>query len=105
MGFGGSAPPRSISARSARARSAQFFEYELKPWDFAAGTLFVEEAGGRVSTCRGEELPLAPGPVLASNGHLHPAMLEILAAHMPPPRIVENPAEPPSEGDEVGEFV
>jgi myo-inositol-1(or 4)-monophosphatase len=36
-----------------------FFEYELSPWDFAAGRLFVEEAGGRVTTCGGAELPLA----------------------------------------------
>ena len=27
-----------------------FFEYQLSPWDFAAGRLLVEEAGGRVTT-------------------------------------------------------
>ncbi|MCA9065147.1 MAG: inositol monophosphatase, partial [Planctomycetaceae bacterium] len=36
-----------------------YFEYQLSPWDFAAGRLFVEEAGGRVTTARGDELPLA----------------------------------------------
>jgi myo-inositol-1(or 4)-monophosphatase len=55
-----------------------FFEYQLSPWDFAAGRLFVEEAGGRVTTGRGEELPLEKGSVCASNGHLHEAMLEIV---------------------------
>ncbi len=38
-----------------------FFEYELSPWDFAAGRLFVEEAGGRVTTCLGRELPPPDG--------------------------------------------
>ncbi len=60
-----------------------YFEYELAPWDFAAGGLFVEEAGGRVTTCRGEPLPLAKSSLLASNGPLHPVMLEIVRRHMP----------------------
>jgi myo-inositol-1(or 4)-monophosphatase len=59
------------------------FEYELAPWDFAAGRLFVEEAGGRVTTCRGGPLPLAKTSVLASNGPLHEAILEIVRAHHP----------------------
>src|SRR5262249_2850138 len=40
-----------------------YFEYELSPWDFAAGRLFVEEAGGRVTTARGAPLPLARSSV------------------------------------------
>ncbi len=64
-------------------RYAAFFEYELSPWDFAAGRLFVEEAGGQVSTCTGENLPLAKTGVLASNGHLHEAVLKIVKAHAP----------------------
>lgn len=60
-----------------------FFEYELSPWDFAAGRLFVEEAGGRVTACDGGELPIARGTVLASNGELHEAMLEITRRHLP----------------------
>ncbi len=60
-----------------------FFEYELSPWDFAAGRLFVEEAGGRVTTCRGEEIPLSKTTVLASNGHLHEAMLAVVGPHAP----------------------
>ncbi|MHC4607875.1 MAG: inositol monophosphatase family protein [Planctomycetota bacterium] len=62
-----------------------FFEYELSPWDFAAGRLFVEEAGGRVTTCRGAALPLAKTTVLASNGHLHDAMLSVVEPHVPAP--------------------
>lgn len=60
-----------------------FFEYELSPWDFAAGRLFVEEAGGRITTCRGESLPLEKTSVLASNGPLHEAVLEIVQSHHP----------------------
>jgi len=60
-----------------------FFEYELAPWDFAAGRLFVEEAGGRVTDCRGQRLPLSKTSVLASNGKLHDAMLAIVGRHCP----------------------
>ncbi len=60
-----------------------YAEYHLAPWDFAAGRLFVEEAGGQVTTCRGDALPLAPGGVLASNGRLHAALAEITQRHHP----------------------
>ncbi len=61
-----------------------FFEYELAPWDYAAGRLFVEEAGGNVTTGRGEPLPVGKTSVVASNGWLHEAVLEIVSAHHPP---------------------
>ena len=60
-----------------------FFEYELSPWDFAAGRLFVEEAGGRVTNCCGNELPLAKSSVLASNGKLHDSILKIVSGNLP----------------------
>lgn len=60
-----------------------FFEYELAPWDFAAGRLFVEEAGGRVTTCLGDALPIAKTSLLASNGALHNAAIEITRRHLP----------------------
>jgi myo-inositol-1(or 4)-monophosphatase len=60
-----------------------YFEYELSPWDFAAGRLFVEEAGGRVTTCAGQSLPLVKTHILATNGHLHETMLEIVQRHLP----------------------
>jgi myo-inositol-1(or 4)-monophosphatase len=63
---------------------AAFFEYELAPWDFAAGRLFVEEAGGKVTTCLGEPLPIARTSVLASNGLVHDEVLKIVSAHHPP---------------------
>jgi myo-inositol-1(or 4)-monophosphatase len=60
-----------------------FFEYELSPWDFAAGRLFVEEAGGKITNCRGNALPLAKSSVLASNGKLHDAVLKIVSGNLP----------------------
>jgi myo-inositol-1(or 4)-monophosphatase len=60
-----------------------YFEYQLSPWDFAAGQLFLEEAGGKMTTCRGEPLPLAKTSALASNGILHEAVLEVVQGHLP----------------------
>ena len=60
------------------------FEYQLSPWDFAAGRLLVEEAGGKVTTCDGEPLPLRKTSVLASNGVLHAQMLPIVSRHLLP---------------------
>lgn len=58
-------------------RYGAYFEYQLHPWDFAAGRLFVEEAGGVISDCEGAELPMARTSCLATNGLLHAASLEI----------------------------
>ncbi|MCB0323655.1 MAG: inositol monophosphatase [Bdellovibrionales bacterium] len=60
-----------------------YFEYKLAAWDFAAGALFVEEAGGRVTTARGDSLPLDTSSVLASNGALHQSVLAIVGKHHP----------------------
>lgn len=60
-----------------------YFEYQLSPWDFAAGQLIVEEAGGRVTTCAGSPLPLSATTLLASNSALHQEMLSIVSRHWP----------------------
>ncbi len=60
-----------------------FWEALLKPWDTAAGVLLVEEAGGRVSNYLGEEYHPFQKHVVASNGGLHPFMLEITAKYLP----------------------
>ena len=55
-----------------------YWEFGLKPWDMAAGTLMVKEAGGRVSDMRGGPLSVtASDDMLADNGLLHD---EVLAA-------------------------
>ncbi|MBL8820253.1 MAG: inositol monophosphatase [Planctomyces sp.] len=63
-----------------------YFEYQLSPWDFAAGRLLVEEAGGKVTTCHGLEVPLnQKTSVLASNSILHEAMLPVISPYAPSP--------------------
>jgi myo-inositol-1(or 4)-monophosphatase len=49
-----------------------FFEVKLQPWDFAAGMVILEEAGGRITNLQGEELKvISADGVLASNGLIH----------------------------------
>jgi myo-inositol-1(or 4)-monophosphatase len=56
-----------------------YWEFNLQPWDAAAGWLLVEEAGGRVSNFRGKPYSLADTrQTLCSNGPLHGKMLRIL---------------------------
>jgi myo-inositol-1(or 4)-monophosphatase len=61
----------------AAGRFDGFWELDLKPWDVAAGSLIVAEAGGRVTNLDGSPFEIDSGAILASNGHLHEEMLEI----------------------------
>ncbi len=56
-----------------------FFESGLHAWDVAAGALLVEEAGGRVTDYHGAPHSLFGQQILATNGRVHTAMLEVLA--------------------------
>jgi myo-inositol-1(or 4)-monophosphatase len=62
----------------AAGRFDGFWELKLHPWDVAAGNLIVEEAGGRVSDFSGAPCSGSGRETLASNGHLHDAMLRLL---------------------------
>jgi myo-inositol-1(or 4)-monophosphatase len=53
-----------------------FWEFNLNPWDTAAGTLLVEEAGGKLSDFRGAPFEISSREVCASNGLLHPTLLK-----------------------------
>jgi len=53
-----------------------FWEYDLKPWDVAAGVLIVKEAGGLVTDFRGGDKYLYGGEIIASNALLAKLMLE-----------------------------
>ena len=55
-----------------------FWELELHPWDVAAGLLLVAEAGGRSSDLEGGPVPASGNRCVASNGHLHDTLLEVL---------------------------
>jgi myo-inositol-1(or 4)-monophosphatase len=58
-----------------------FFELRLSPWDIAAGSLLVEEAGGVISDLDGGGRHLDRGSVLAAGRDLHPALLAIARRH------------------------
>ena len=56
-----------------------FWEFGLCPWDMAAGTLLVQEAGGMVSTMVGREDFLFTGDIIAGNTYLHSHIHKLFA--------------------------
>jgi myo-inositol-1(or 4)-monophosphatase len=63
----------------AAGRLDAFWEFNLNPWDTAAGILLVTEAGGRVSGFAGGPIHLDSREVLASNGLLHEELAGMFA--------------------------
>lgn len=64
----------------AAGRFEAFWEWDLRPWDVAAGALLVAEAGGRVTAIDGGPHRLDGGSVAASNGRVHGAFTNLLAS-------------------------
>jgi myo-inositol-1(or 4)-monophosphatase len=62
----------------ASGRFDGFWELKLKPWDVAAGSLIVREAGGTVSDFSGTRFSIHDNEILASNGRLHEQIGELL---------------------------
>ncbi|MGA1845234.1 MAG: inositol monophosphatase family protein [bacterium] len=62
----------------AAGRYDGFWEFGLKPWDTTAGSLIVEEAGGRVTTYDAGSFDPFKDELLCSNGLVHQAMIDIL---------------------------
>lgn len=60
----------------AAGRLDGFWEYNLSPWDSAAGYLIVEESGGKVTNFKGEKYTPYSSFILATNGMIHQPMLE-----------------------------
>lgn len=58
-----------------------FFEYNLNPWDVAAGVLIVKQAGGSVCDFKGGNDVLFGRELCASNGNLEKEMLAIIQKH------------------------
>jgi len=52
-----------------------FWEFNLNPWDTAAGVLIVEEAGGKVTRFDGSPFELNSRETVATNGLMHEALL------------------------------
>lgn len=67
----------------AAGRFDGFWEVRLNPWDMAAGTVIVQEAGGRLTDFNGKDLSIYEQVLVASNGHIHEAMLDVLNHPMP----------------------
>lgn len=65
----------------AAGRLDGFWEQSLHPWDMAAGALIVQEAGGQVTDLRGGPYSSRGRSIIASNGHIHRAMVEIVEGH------------------------
>jgi myo-inositol-1(or 4)-monophosphatase len=62
----------------AAGRFEGFWEQHLQPWDVAAGALVVAEAGGRITGMDGAAFDVRAGHLVASNGRVHDAMLEVI---------------------------
>jgi myo-inositol-1(or 4)-monophosphatase len=62
-------------ASVAAGRFDGFWEFNLNPWDTAAGVLLVAEAGGKISDFSGGEFQIASRELLASNGLIHDELL------------------------------
>lgn len=63
---------------TAMGRFDGFWEMKLHAWDVAAGSLIVREAGGKVSRLDGTEATIYDRQILASNGLIHQAMVDVL---------------------------
>jgi myo-inositol-1(or 4)-monophosphatase len=55
-----------------------FWEYNLSPWDIAAGYLIVQEAGGRITNFEGNPYSVYDKETLATNNKIHDDMLKII---------------------------
>lgn len=66
-------------ANVASGRYDGFWEFNLNPWDTAAGVLLVEEAGGKVTRFDGSPFRLDSREVLASNGVIHEELIRAFA--------------------------
>ena len=55
-----------------------FWELKLKPWDVAAGSLIIREAGGRATDFQGKEFVAFESEVLGTNGLIHEEMREVI---------------------------
>jgi len=64
----------------AAGRFDGFWEFDLSPWDIAAGVLLIQESGGMVSDLDGGNSYLESGNIVAANGQLFKTLLQTLNA-------------------------
>lgn len=65
----------------AAGRFDGFWEEGLKPWDTAAGSIIVTEAGGILSDYQGKDYNSYKDTIIASNGHIHKTILKIIQTY------------------------
>jgi len=65
----------------ASGRFDAYWELGLQPWDSAAGSLLVEEAGGKVTDFWGDDKYIQNSYIVASNGLIHESTLRIIQKH------------------------
>ncbi|MEM6689301.1 MAG: inositol monophosphatase family protein [Planctomycetota bacterium] len=58
-----------------------FFEYQLSPWDVAAGRLIVTEAGGLITNASGGPIPMEQSSVVAGSPEIHSILQEMVQRH------------------------
>ncbi len=63
----------------AAGRFDGYWEARIHPWDVAAGSVIVEEAGGRLTATDGSPFDVFGGQILATNGAIHDAMAAVIA--------------------------
>jgi myo-inositol-1(or 4)-monophosphatase len=63
---------------TARGTFGGYWELKLNPWDYAAGSLIVMEAGGKITDTQGGKYSLKIKNIVASNGKVHKDMIRIL---------------------------
>ncbi|MBP6562739.1 MAG: inositol monophosphatase [Neisseriaceae bacterium] len=65
----------------AAGRVDGFFEYNVKPWDLAAGSLLIQEAGGIVTDFNGDDGWMESGDIVAANPKVLAQLLQIISKH------------------------
>jgi myo-inositol-1(or 4)-monophosphatase len=70
-------------AQVARGRLDGYWERGLSPWDITAGIVLVQESGGKVTAYDGQATDVYSGRLLATNGHLHTALSDVLCRTSP----------------------
>lgn len=69
----------------AAGRLDGFWEFGLSPWDIAAGTLMIQEAGGFVTDLKGDSGYLSSGDLIAGAPKVHAPLLQIVQKHLKKP--------------------
>jgi len=67
----------------ATGRFDGFWELKLSPWDMAAGSLLITEAGGKVTDFSGGPFNIYLKEILATNGKIHRQMVKVLKGNKP----------------------